>query len=220
MIKENVKKIISQIPKHVTLVVAAKKRTPEEVLEAANAGITAVGENYVQDAQDKFSVVGDKVRWHLIGHLQKNKVKKAVVIFDMIETVDSLDIVQRIDEECQRLNKVMPILIEVNVASEIQKAGVLTHKVEKLVQEILPLKNVQLQGLMTMGPFVDEPEDIRPFYKKAKELFDKIAANHPDYPHWKYLSMGMSDTYQIAIEEGANIVRIGTAIFGLRRYEA
>ena len=220
MIKENVKKILSQLPKHVTLVAAAKKRTAEEVLEAADAGVAAVGENYVQDAQNKFSVVGNKVRWHLIGHLQKNKVKKAVGIFDMIETIDSFDLAKRIDEECQKLDKVMPVLIEVNVASEIQKAGVLPHKVEDLIKEILPLKNVQLQGLMTMGPFVDEPEDIRPFYKKAKELFDKIATNHPDYPHWKYLSMGMSDTYSIAIEEGANIVRIGTAIFGLRRYEA
>ena len=220
MIKENVKKILSQLPKHVTLVAAAKKRTAEEVLEAADAGVAAVGENYVQDAQNKFSVVGNKVRWHLIGHLQKNKVKKAVGIFDMIETIDSFDLAKRIDEECQKLDKVMPVLIEINVASEIQKAGILPHKVEDLIKEILPLKNIQLQGLMTMGPFVDEPEDIRPFYKKAKELFDKIVTNHPDYPHWKYLSMGMSDTYSIAIEEGANIVRIGTAIFGLRRYEA
>ena len=219
MIEENVKQILSQIPKQVTLVAAAKKRTAEEILEAANAGITAIGENYVQDAQNKFDVVGNRVHWHLIGHLQKNKVKKAVKIFDMIETVDSFELAQRIDQECQQLNKVMPILIEVNVASEIQKAGVLPHKVDNLIKEILPLKNVQLQGLMTMGPFVDEPEDIRPFYRKAKELFDKIGANHPDYPHWKHLSMGMSDTYIIAIEEGANIVRIGTAIFGLRRYE-
>ncbi|MBU1122581.1 MAG: YggS family pyridoxal phosphate-dependent enzyme [Candidatus Omnitrophica bacterium] len=213
MIKNNVKNILSELPRDVELEVATKKRDISQILEVIAAGVRIVGENYVQEAQSKFDVLGRKVKWHLIGHLQKNKAKTAVKIFDMIETLDSVELAAALDKECKKINKVMPVLIEVNSACESQKAGVLPENVKDLVAEILGFKNLNFMGLMTMGPSVDNPEDIRSFFKVTKDIFDRIKQTNADC---KYLSMGMSDTYKVAYQEGANIVRVGTAIFGSR----
>jgi hypothetical protein len=218
MIKENVKKITSEIPSGVTLVAAAKTRTPEEIQEAIEAGITIIGENYVKEAQSAFAVIGERCRWHFIGHLQRNKVKVAVEIFDLIETVDSPRLAAEIDKRCARIGKVMPVLIEINSGREPQKAGVFPEEAEGLLREIASLKHVKVQGLMTMGPRFGDPEKARPYFVETRRLFEEIGNLKLPGVEMKHLSMGMSNTYKIAIEEGATIVRVGTKLFGERDY--
>lgn len=216
MIEENFKNILKQIPQGIELVVASKARKVEEIEQVINAGAKILGENYVKEAEDKYLKIGNKAKWHLIGHLQKNKAKFAVKIFDMIETLDSLELAKILDRECAKLNKIMPVLIEINSGEEPQKAGILPKGLENFLKEIAGLKNICPRGLMTMGPVVPNPEGIRPFFKITKDLFEQIKKLYPQNSNWKYLSMGMSDSFKIAIEEGANIVRVGTAIFGSR----
>ena len=216
MIEENVKKILQELPQGVALMAAAKARTPEEIMRAAQAGVKIVGENYVQEALAAFNVVGHRVKWHFIGHLQRNKVKKAVEIFDMIETVDSLELSKEIDKRCGQREKIMPILIEVNSGRERQKFGVFPEDAEAFIKEISGLKNIKTEGFMTMGPMFGDPEDARPYFVETKKLFDRIKTLNLPGVEMKYLSMGMTNSYQVAIEEGANIVRIGTKIFGPR----
>ena len=218
IIAENVKRILSELPEGVILVGAAKTRTPEEILEAAEAGLEIVGENYVQEAERAYNVVGNRVKWHMIGHLQRNKVKKAIKIFDMIETVDSVRLAKEIDKQCKKIGKVMPVLIEINSAKEEQKSGVMPEDALSIVQDISRFENIKIMGLMTMGPFLEDPEDLRPYFRLTKELFEKIKDMGIDGVEMKYLSMGMSDSYRVAIEEGANMVRIGTLLFGKRTY--
>jgi len=195
---------------------ASKTRSPEEILRAAQAGIKIVGENYVQEALAAFKVVGHRVKWHFIGHLQRNKVKKAVEMLDMIETVDSPELAREIDKRCDQREKIMPVLIEINSGREKQKFGLFPEDVEDFIKEILVLKNIKIEGLMTMGPMFGDPEDARPYFIETKKLFDRIKTLNLPGVEMKYLSMGMTNSYQVAIEEGANIVRIGTKIFGPR----
>jgi len=216
VVKENVKNILSELPEGVELVAAAKTRMPQEILEAIEAGIKIIGENYVQEAESAYKLVGNKAKWHFIGHLQKNKVRKAVKIFDVIETVDSLGLAQEIDKACLKENKVMPVLIEVNSGREKQKFGVIPEDIEQLVKELSVLKNINIAGLMTMGPMFGDPEDARPYFVETRKVFEKIKALGVPNVEMKYLSMGMSNSYKVAIEEGANIVRIGSGIFGKR----
>jgi len=215
-IKENVVSLLREIPSGVIVVAAAKGRTPQEIMEAIEGGIEIVGENYVQEAEKAFSVIGRKVKWHFIGHLQRNKVKKAVEIFDLIETVDSVELAREIDKRCSRIGKVMPVFCEINIAKEKSKSGVYPEEVEELVRQISSLKNIKVEGLMTMGPFFEDPEKLRPYFRKTKEIFENIREKRIPRVEMKYLSMGMSSSYKVAIEEGANIVRIGTKIFGPR----
>jgi hypothetical protein len=219
MIKQNVVQILSELPDGVELVVAAKTRKPEEILQAIEAGVKIVGENYIQEAEPAYEVVGNRAKWHFIGHLQRNKVKKAVKLFDMIETVDSVEIAREIDKRCTQIGKVMPILIEINSGREEQKSGVFPEKAEQLVREISSLQNIRVKGLMTMGPRFGNPKDSRPYFVETKKIFDKL--KNLDLPNieMRYLSMGMTNSYKIAIDEGANIVRIGSKIFGERDYE-
>ncbi len=219
MIKENVKQILEKLPKDVFLVAAAKTRTIEEILEAIDAGVKIIGENYIQEAINVFEAIGEKVKWHFIGKLQKNKIKKAVKIFDMIETVDSVKLAREIDKRCNEINKIMAVLIEINSGREPQKSGVLPEDAEKLIEEVSDFPNIRVMGLMTMGPFAGNPEDARPYFKETKKIFDKIREIDLPNVEMRYLSMGMTNSYQIAIEEGANIIRIGTKIFGLRDYK-
>lgn len=217
MIKENVEKTLAELPGDVELVAAAKTRTPEEVLEAVRAGVKIIGENYVQEAKRVYEVVGRKAQWHFIGTLQKHNVRgKLVEMFDMIETVDSLEIASEIDRRCARIGKVMPILIEINSGGELQKSGVPPKDAEQLVRDISSLKNVKVVGLMTMGPRFGNPEDSRPYFVATRKIFEKIRKLNLPNVEMRYLSMGMTNSYKVAIEEGANIVRIGTAIFGER----
>jgi len=216
MIKENIIKIISELPEGVQLVAAAKSRTPDEMKEAIGAGLEIIGQNYVQEAERARKAIGPCVKWHMIGHLQSNKAKIAVRIFDMIETVDSMKLASAINSACKEIGKVMPVLIEINSGEEGQKAGVLPKDALSLVQTMAKVQNIRVMGLMTMGPFSDAPEDSRPYYKKTKTLFDELKSLNIKGVEMRYLSMGMSDSYRVAIEEGANLVRIGTMIFGER----
>ncbi len=216
VIEENVKKILEELPPGVELEAAAKMRTPEEILQAAEAGVRIFGENYVQEALAAFNVVGDRAKWHFIGHLQRNKVKKAVEIFDMIETVDSLELAREIEKRCAQREKIMPVLIEINSGKEPQKFGILPEDAEELIREISALKNIKIQGLMTMGPMFGDPENARPYFVETRKLFERVKGLNLPGVEMKHLSMGMTNSYRIAIEEGANIVRIGTKIFGPR----
>ena len=218
-IKESVQRILSELPDGVELVAAAKTRSAEEILEVIEAGVKIIGENYVQEAEKVYATVGNKASWHFIGHLQKNKVKKAVCLCDMIETVDSVEIAKEIDKRCGQTGKVMPVLIEINSGREEQKSGVLPEDTEQLIREISGLQNIKVMGLMTMGPFSGNPEDARPYFVESKKIFDQIRKLGLPHIEMKYLSMGMTNSYKIALEEGANIVRIGTKIFGERYYE-
>ena len=218
-VRQNVNQILSELPERVQLVAAAKARQPEEILEAVEAGVKIVGENYVQEAERAYETVGNRAEWHFIGHLQKNKVKKAARIFDMIETVDSVEIAREIDKRCAQMGKIMPVLIEVNSGREKQKSGVLPEHAEQLAREISGYRNIKVMGLMTMGPRFGNPEDSRPYFVETRKIFEKIRQlNLPDV-EMKYLSMGMTNSYHIAIEEGANMVRLGSRIFGERDYE-
>jgi len=215
-IKENSRKLLRELPPGVELVAAAKTRTADEVLAAVESGIKIIGQNYVQEAEAIYPAVGNKARWHFIGHLQKNKVKKAVKLFDMIETVDSVDLAMEIDKRCARMGKVMPVLVEINSGREPQKAGVLPEKAESLIKAISPLPNIKVMGLMTMGPRFGNPEDSRPYFVTTRKIFERIKALAIPNVEMKHLSMGMTNSYTVALEEGANLVRIGTLIFGER----
>jgi len=217
VITKNVKAILAELPPGVGLEAAAKMRTPEEIEEAIVAGVKIIGENYVQEAIAIKKVVKLPAKWHFIGHLQKNKVKKAIQIFDLIETVDSLDLAREIDKHCQKIGKVMPVFIEINSGREPQKAGVMPEDTIELIQQVATLSHIKIMGLMTMGPWRDNPEELRPYFALTRELFEKIKALNIPNVDMRYLSMGMSDSYKAAIEEGANLVRIGTKIFGERR---
>lgn len=218
MIREEVKKIIAELPAGVTLVGAAKTRMPYEIMEAIDAGLTIVGENYVQEAEQAYNEIGNRVKWHMIGHLQKNKVKKAVTVFDMVETIDSMKLCTLVDKACWDIGKTMPVLIEINSGEEDQKTGVMPERAIPLIKEITTLSNIRIMGLMTMGPFTTDPEALRPCFRKTREIFDHIKNENIERVEMQYLSMGMSDSYKIAIEEGANLVRIGTRLFGARDY--
>ena len=216
MIRENVKRILDELPEGVELVGVAKTRRHEEVQEAVDAGIGIIGENYVQEAERAYQKIGQAVKWHMIGHLQSNKAKKAVRIFDMIETVDSVKLAEAIDRACGDIGKVMPVLIEINSGEESQKAGVMPEDAVSLIREMTIFRNIRIMGLMTMGPFSGEPEDARPYFRRTREILDEIKITGLSGVEMRYLSMGMSNSYRVAIEEGANMVRIGTKIFGER----
>jgi len=218
MIEENVRDILTELPNGVELVAAAKTRTPEEVLEAIQSGVKIIGQNYVQEAESVHEHVGKKAKWHFIGRLQKNKVKKAVGIFDMIETVDSVELAREIDKRCTQIGRVMPILVEINSGREEQKSGVLPENGERLIREISTLQHIKVMGLMTMGPRFGNPDDSRPYFVETRRLFGKIKKLDLPNVEMRYLSMGMTNSYKIALEEEANIVRIGTKIFGERDY--
>ena len=217
MIVDNAKRLRREIPDYVTIVAASKTRTASEILELLDSGLRDVGENYVQEAQEKFEVIGSKARWHCIGHLQRNKVKKAVEIFDLIQTVDSLKLAEEIDKRCAFINRRMPIMIEVNSGREEKKAGVFPENVFELIESLSSLENISVVGLMTMGPLTDDQEEIRPYLRLTRELFEEISMQKIERVQMRYLSMGMSGSYKVAIEEGSNMVRLGTIIFGERQ---
>lgn len=216
-IVEATRRILETIPPHVTLQAAAKTRTLEEVEAVIRAGVSQIGFNYVQESIPIIQTINNRAQWHMIGHLQHNKTKLAVQHFEMIETVDSWKLAQAIDRHCADIGKRMPVLVEVNSGREANKTGVRPEEVDELVCRISELSHIRVEGLMTMGPRFGNPEDSRPFFKVTREIFERIAAkNLPDVT-MQFLSMGMSNSYQIAIEEGANIIRIGTRLFGERQ---
>jgi len=215
-IAQTVKKIKQSLPPDVLLVAAAKTRTPDEVRSAIEGGIRIIGYNYIQEAEHMRQVIYNQVQWHMIGHLQRNKVKKAVNLFDMIETIDSEELAEVVNKLCIANNKIMHVLIEINSGKESNKTGVLPGNVKNLILKINHLSNIKIRGLMTMGPRFGDPEDARPYFKLTRSIFEEIKNSGIEGIEMKYLSMGMSNSYKIAIEEGANIVRIGTLLFGTR----
>jgi hypothetical protein len=218
---ELVRQFLAQVPSGVTVVAAAKTRTPDEVRAALAAGITTIGENYVQEAQAMQSALGrDAARWHLIGHLQRNKAKDAVRLCDLIQTVDSLRLGESLDAASRAVGRVTPILVEVNSAREPQKSGVLPEDVLDLVQALDRLTSLRVVGLMTMGPLATDSETLRLVFRETRRLFGTLRGAAFARATMEILSMGMSDSYRIAIEEGATMVRVGTALFGPRDAES
>ncbi len=226
-ISTNYAKLREETPEDVTIVLAAKAKTLEEIEEAIDAGATDIGENYVQEAGSIYSLLrkkARKVRWHMIGPLQTNKINKALRTFDVIQTVDSLEKAVAIDRRVERARKqVIPVYIEINIGNEDSKAGIkpaehepFEEYIEKLIRDVSELEHIRLEGLMTMGPRFGNPEEVRPYFKRTRRIFERIKGLDLPNVDMKYLSMGMTNSYGVAIEEGSNMVRIGTAIFGKR----
>ena len=202
----------------VLLCAVTKTRTADEINEAIDAGITDIGENKVQEIMDKFDSV-KPVRWHLIGHLQTNKVKYIIDKVSMIHSVDSLHLAQEIDKRAAQHGITIDILIQVNSAQEESKFGISTDETEGMIRDILDkCPNIRIRGLMCIAPFAENPEDVRVYFAQVKKLYDEYSSIEHKNLDFKYLSMGMSHDYEVAILEGSNLIRVGTAIFGERDY--
>jgi len=210
----------------ISIIAVTKNRGIEEIKEAISAGIIDIGENRVQEALHKYSQLSDffnerrtteyerrNIRWHFIGHLQTNKVKAAVKIFDLIQSVNSLRLAQEIDKQAAKINKTQDILLEIKVSPEESKSGIKPEQAEQVITDITGLKNVNIRGLMTIAPAVDYPESARPYFRQLKELRDRINERRTTNDEIRVLSMGMTDDFEVAIEEGATMVRLGRAIF-------
>jgi hypothetical protein len=227
MIKENVPTIRGRIAlvcskinrdfNSITVVAVAKGRTSEQIKEAIETGITDIGENRVQEAFTKYYRLPitdyrlPKIKWHMVGHLQTNKVKDAVKIFDLIHSIDSVRLAKEIDKEAARINKIQDILIEVKTSPEATKLGLKPNEAIEVIKEISEFKNIKIKGLMTIASLVDNPEKTRPYFIKLRETRDRI--NELTNYELRILSMGMTDDFEVAIEEGSTMVRIGRAIF-------
>lgn len=200
------------------LIAVTKNHSVEAMREAIDNGVTVIGENRVQEAMQKSTILERPVKWHLIGHLQTNKVKQAVALFDLIHSVDSKKLAAEIDRVAGMQDKLQEILLQINLSREESKFGIYYEELTDALSFIATLKNVRLCGLMTIAPHFSDPEEVRPIFKKMYEIFTGLQEQRLDYADIKWLSMGMSNDYKIAIEEGANMVRIGTGIFGQRQY--
>ena len=205
-------------PGEVRLVAVSKTMPAEKVRLAINAGAEILGENYIQECREKFNTLATAtVSWHFIGHLQRNKAKYAVRMFDLIHTVDSLALAQEIDKRAALVDKVQPILIQVNISQEMTKSGTSADEALPLIEKISALGHLKINGLMTMPPFFDDPDRARPYFKALRLLRDRIDSLNLPNVTLQELSMGMTGDFEVAIEEGATLVRIGTAIFGERQ---
>ncbi|MBQ9441406.1 MAG: YggS family pyridoxal phosphate-dependent enzyme [Selenomonadaceae bacterium] len=199
----------------ITLIAVTKNHGADLMREAIDWGITDIGENRIQEAAEKFSILDREVKKHLIGHLQTNKVKQAVKLFDLIHSVDSEHLATAIDKAASSAEKIQDILIQVNLAKEDSKSGVYKENLKNLIEKVDELKNLRLRGLMMIAPNYSDVEKCRPLFAEMRKIFDEIKVNRQNFD---FLSMGMTNDYKVAIEEGANVVRIGTAIFGARNY--
>ncbi len=223
-IKENLLRVRERIeraaqragrdPKEIKLVAVSKTVEVDRVQEAIEAGVSILGENYVQEAQKKIEALGKPVSWHFIGHLQSNKAKYAVRLFDVIHSIDSIPLAEELNRKAEEPDRVIGVMIEVNLSGEATKFGTDEERVLNLAKKIQQLKHLSLEGLMTMPPYFDSPEMSRPYYAALRELKEKMMK---EGAQMKELSMGMSNDFEIAVEEGATYVRVGTAIFGPRR---
>ncbi|MDL1980020.1 MAG: YggS family pyridoxal phosphate-dependent enzyme [Deltaproteobacteria bacterium] len=204
-------------PDTIHLVAVSKTKPEDAVREAIKAGADILGENYIQEARDKINALSSyPVLWHFIGHLQSNKAKYAVKLFDMIHTVDSLKLAHELNKQAKKINKIQKILIQVNISMESTKSGVYEDDAQKLIKEISLFENLSIKGLMTMPPFFNNPEKVRPYFSALRNLRDKIRNEAIKNINMQELSMGMTGDFEVAIKEGATFVRIGTAIFGER----
>lgn len=227
-IKENIEKVIAHKneiarkagvnPEDVLLVAVTKTREVEEINEAIRAGITHIGENKVQEILDKFEKT-QHVNWHMIGHLQTNKVKYIIDKVYMIHSVDSMKLAEEINRRAAQVGKVMNILVQVNAAREESKFGISREETGEMIKMILEnCENIRICGLMSIAPFDEDPENIRIYFRQVKTLYDEYKEYKHERLNFTYLSMGMSHDYEVAIEEGSNLIRVGTAIFGERNY--
>ena len=200
-------------PNDIKLVVVTKTVTADKIKEAIDCGVTIIGENRVHEAADKQPEVGRSIEWHMIGHLQSRKAREAANLFDMVQSVDSMSTANALQKRCSDAGRCMPVLIEVNTSYEDQKCGIPPDKVEPLIREAALLQNLRIEGLMTMAALVTDPEEARPSFRLLRELAKKL--NEKDFKNARFdvLSMGMSNDFEIAIEEGSTMVRIGTAVF-------
>ena len=228
MVKENLKDVESKIAaacekagrqrSEVTLIAVSKTKPVELIRDAIDYGMKDFGENKVQEMCDKMEIISEKLNWHMIGHLQRNKVKYIVDKAYLIHSVDSLRLAEQINSEAEKKNVICNILIEVNIAGEESKFGVAKDEVKPLLEAIKNLKHVHVKGLMTIAPFVDDAEDNRKYFREMHKLFIDMRQENTDNVSMEVLSMGMTGDYQVAIEEGATMVRVGTGIFGARNY--
>ena len=227
-IRENIEKVRGTIaeaalrsgrnPSDIRLMAVTKTVDDDRIMEAIDCGVDIVGENYVQEGKRKIEKMGKTVEWHMIGHLQSNKAKYAVRLFDMIHSVDRMGLAQELDKRSRNAGMKSKILIEVNVSGEETKSGVPKEQAISLVKDIATLENLSIRGVMTMPPWFDDPEDARPYFVALRELRDRIVEEKIEGVEMAELSMGMSGDYPVAVEEGATIVRIGRTIFGERSY--
>jgi PLP dependent protein len=227
-LKENLDGIRSRIdeactscgrdPGSVTLIGVTKTYESDVINASIDLGITDIAENKVQEITRKYDDVKKGVKWHLIGHLQSNKVKYIIDKVDLIHSVDSLKLAEEISKRAKSIGRVMDILIQVNVVQEESKFGVDVEHVVPLVRELSNLSGIRVVGLMNIAPFYENPEEVRPIFSKMKQIFDGLKKMDYDNIEMKYLSMGMSNDFKVAIEEGANLIRVGTAIYGKRDY--
>ncbi|MGN0322699.1 MAG: YggS family pyridoxal phosphate-dependent enzyme [Oliverpabstia sp.] len=215
---QNACRRINRNPEEVTLIAVSKTKPVSMIEEAIAAGQTVFGENKVQELCSKYEVLPQNLHWHLIGHLQRNKVKYIADKAELIHSVDSLRLAETINQEGEKHGRIVPILIEVNVAGEESKFGVSVEDTVSLITEISQLPYVRIQGLMTIAPYVENPEENRPIFRKLKQLSVDIKEKNINNVYMDILSMGMTNDYQVAIEEGATMVRVGTGIFGERNY--
>jgi len=226
MIADNLARILERInlaatragrnPEDIRVVAAAKGQGPQKIQEAIQAGIRIIGHNYMQEAVREAPLNDTAVKIHMIGHLQKNKVTKAVELFDVIETVDNLALASALERRASAVNRTIGVMIQVNPAREPQKSGVAEENLDELVYAIRQLSSIKLIGMMTMPPFFDDPDRARPFFARLRTLKEHLIASGIAVPEMKELSMGMTGDFEAAVEEGATLVRIGTALFGPR----
>ena len=211
-LKSNLERILKTIGPNVKVVGVTKNRSLDEMEASLDAGITIIGENRIQEAQIKFPQLKRAVRKHLIGHLQTNKVKIAVELFDMIESIDSIRLAEKINEIAKKMGETMPILLQVNIAKDANKFGFFKDEIQGAIQKISTFPHLKIQGLMAIIPYSEDPKAARPHFRAMKNLFDSLKENNPNI-NLEELSMGMSHDYAIAVEEGATMVRIGRALF-------
>jgi PLP dependent protein len=199
------------------LVGVSKKQPVEKIQQAMDAGLTDLGENYIQEAVEKIDVIGRQTAgWHFIGHLQSNKARFAVQYFDLIHTVDKIKLAREIDKQAKKIGRRQKILLQVNIGKEQTKSGAGTHEAVDLAREVTTFEYLELQGLMCMPPYFDDPEETRPYFRHLAKLRDQILGAGVDKKAMRHLSMGMSHDFAVAIQEGATLIRVGTAIFGSR----
>ena len=215
-ISTNVTHILKAVPPHVTVLAAAKTQSVDAVMEAYQAGLRHFGHNYVQEALQMLPDVKAEIEWHMIGHLQRNKVKQALEIFSFIDSLDSLRLADELEKQAAMMNRLVPVMIEVNIGEEEAKTGVAPDVALQLAHSVSSLPHLQLVGIMTMGPRFGDSEDSRVYFKRTRAIFMTIQTMQLPNVALRYLSMGMSSDYLVAIEEGANMIRLGTAIFGER----
>ncbi len=220
-IGDNYSRIRAELPPAVEIVVAAKSRSAGEVAEAIAAGARIIGENYVREAEDIRRKLDPEIlsgaAFHMIGHLQRNKVNKALAVFDTFQSVDSLRLARAIDKRADGASPV-PVMVQVNVADEQSKFGIKPGELQGFLESMALLNNIKVNGLMGMEPYCRDPEDARVYFRKMRELFLSASTSHVQGVEMRTLSMGMSHSYAVAVEEGASMVRLGTAIFGPREY--